>query len=195
MAKHRWAPMNPKPKSREPKWKRFVGKVPEFKEAPDVQQRVDAAKRALIGTRSGRNANAALLSRLYAERYIERKKVESRLSVLNTEMTALKQLLRDRSYEEDLQSIKLNSGIGVGFTFEPVAMVVDRTAAFRWINAERKRGNDLGYLVTIQHQSMNAFVKERMQAGLPVPPGIGVWMMPKVSVRGVKQSAQTKGGK
>lgn len=112
-------------------------------------------------------------------------KLESELSVLETQKAALTYLFCQRFEEDDVTSMKFASGVTLGESIEPIPNVKDRTALITWIKETGQED-----LLTLNYQTLASITKAALLEGQPIPPGVEVWMKQKLTARGLNTKGE-----
>lgn len=152
-------------------------KLPAFAEESAYQEKIDAAKREILGaTENPEDANSsALAARL--ERIKARKDdLEAQLYDVNVEAEALSQLIVAAMESDGVEKFTLQSGATVYVNYAPYPCVEDREKLFAWIKAQKMQK-----LLSVQYQTLRGMVNDMLVAGKPVMPGVNVFL--KTSAR------------
>jgi hypothetical protein len=118
-----------------------------------------------------------------------RQEIEREFKALRNERDSLKEALKnnyerlsahelyllDWSEEEETPSWKDQEGWSFREQPEPYVSVEDKEAFDRWAEA-----NGWKAFYTINHQTLNANVKPLLEANMPLPDGLGVYMKNKI---------------
>lgn len=156
------------------KFDAVVEKLPPVpREHNEYQDRVDAVKAELQGRKP--NELAALVVTVRNE--ID--DLELSKKALNLRLEALTQLTLDLFDAEGLASIKLEDGSSVSRQLEPYAGVEDKEAFRLWCLSQGLERSMHLWPATVQ-----SMVKERLLNGEADPPGVKVFVKPKLVVRG-----------
>ena len=161
------------------KYQSFRGKIPAFQLESSYQDKVNDAKRSIIGSDSADGANVAKLAAAFAAANGERKRLEALVSVLNIELEALSQLLVEALESEQQQKVELSSGALVYLQDSPYPQVTDKEALFAWIKKQK-----MVNLLTAHHQMLKGLCSERLINGEPPPPGVSIFLKTQARVRG-----------
>lgn len=153
------------------KWTNLKGTVQKFEQEPSYQQEIDEHKQALVG-----HTKLQLCEELYDED-LAKKRLEAELHTCNARREALSQLLLER-LEADGDSKFVNAFGTFYVADDPYSKVVDKLSYLAWV---REQG--LEALLTVPYQSTNVQVKERLEAGEPLPPGVEVYIKSAVRRR------------
>ena len=170
---------------------KYRDELPRFQNDKPYQQKVDAAKRALLGLpgsqkpgrRAAQAANVAALARQFAKVKRAKKKLEDKIGDCNVELEALSQLLTDRLETEETQAVELRGGITVSLKDEPYPFVTDRRKIFAWIKKRKMLD-----LLTVHHQTLKGLVGDALKAGTPsaIPDGVELFIKVGAKCTGLK---------
>jgi hypothetical protein len=152
----------------------------ELPDAATYEQRCDAVK-AVLDTKE-----LAVLCRVYSELRNAKTEIDAVLSEFDLQIEAAAQIIAGRLESLDLTSIKLDSGENFILKDEPYVSVKDKALNRDWFAK-----NDLGELLTVNWQTLNAFVKEILEHPIDVttgqpktlPDGIDIYMKTSISRR------------
>jgi hypothetical protein len=151
------------------KWSKLKASLARFVEDPTWQARIDLEKENYLAD------NRTARCRHYAEAREEKKRLEERVLELNTSLEALSQLLVE-DLEAELET-KITNHLGTfSIKDDPYPVVQDRLAYLHWI-----REQELEDLLTVNYQTTAGQVKDRLEKGLTLPPGINVFMKSKIA--------------
>lgn len=107
----------------------------------------------------------------------EKDGLEEQVGICNTRIEALNQMLLLVLEDEGINSFRLPDGrqfIGKGMVLPSVQ---DREAFYTWV-----KKNKMEELFTINYQTAAAMIKERMENGLAVPPGVAVFIKESITI-------------
>jgi hypothetical protein len=104
--------------------------------------------------------------------------IEDLLYQCNLRITAIEQLMVDQFENEDVTSLKLDTGQSVGVQMEVYAQVQDREKYRQWCIEE-----GLENLMTVPWATTNSETKDRLLKGLPEPDGVKAFAKPKFILR------------
>lgn len=88
-------------------------------------------------------------------------------------------MLVDRFEEENKTSTSFNDGSSLGISVDVYPFVKDKDALRAWIVAEQ-----MADMLQLNFQTMTSMVKERLENGKDLPPGVDVFLKDKLSRRG-----------
>lgn len=154
------------------KWEGLKGNLPKWQgDDIDYIQKVQGVKTVL-----SEKSNKELTEILFTTKS-QIEELKEQLSDANLTYDASQRLLAERFEADGTTSIKNELG-----TFyiqdEPYSQVVDKEAINIWIIQ-----NGMDELRQPPWQTLNAIVKQRLENGEPVPPGVDVYMKTKVVMR------------
>src|SRR5271168_4683741 len=119
-------------------WAPYRKKIPAYKLEESQQQKVDAAKLALLGTTKGEGANVKRLSALLAKEDKKKKDHEQKIKELNVNITALSQLIVEVFEDEQLENVHLRNGAVVRLSDGLYPHMKDREKFFAWIKKNKR---------------------------------------------------------
>lgn len=164
------------------RWSKLRHKLPAFEPEPGWQEQVDAAKKKLMsGARNPEAASTARLGRVFATTKRRKQTLEHKIKRLNVELEALSQVLVEALEDQELTKVELRGGVTLYISDEPYVTVENKQKMFRWIKANRAI-----YLLSIHHGALNAFVKDRLAAGMGAPAGAKVYMKTSIRAHGLR---------
>lgn len=153
------------------KYSKYKDTMVKFQQEPSWQQEIDALKPEILKLKN------AEISEYFSGLKDEKAELEKQIKEINTKLEACSQILVERLEEDGITSFKTDLG-----TFyikdEPYSSVSDRPAFYSWV-----RENKLEDLFTIHYQTMSGMVKERLENGEELPPGISVFMKSSIQRR------------
>jgi len=118
-----------------------------------------------------------------AAEFFEAKKLkkvhEKKLSDTNLKIAAIESLLLANFEDQEITSIKDEAGATIFKKSTAYPVVKDKKALFAWIKAHKA-----AHLIGIVHQSLKAFVNERLQDGESLPPGVEAFLKDSIGHRG-----------
>lgn len=155
------------------KWNGLKGKLPAFEQEPAWQAKVEEAKSQYVGL------DTAELAREFKSQRANKKQREDEVSQINIHLESLSQLLCADLESSQLQKVQLGTGETVYVQVEPYCSVQDRQAVLDWIRKKK-----LTAMLSVQWQTLNAFVKECLVNGKPAPPGVNVFLKTSARLRG-----------
>lgn len=144
-------------------------------EEPKYQEKINVVKNELREN-LGANLQASILAGMYEEVRDEKEKIQEQLSDVNLRIAALEQLIDERYEAEDITNVKRSNGSSINIQREPYAQVVDRDEVRIWAVA-----TGLERSLMLPWQTLNSHVKELLQLGEPLPPGVKLYS--RASVR------------
>jgi hypothetical protein len=155
------------------KWSKLKGKIPKFEIDSSWQEKVDESKKAYIGL------DSTELTREFARRRAMKKTLEGHISLENTELEAISQILINDLEGSEIQKIGLTTGETGYIQDEPYSSVEDKKKLMAWV--KKKKLQDL---LTLNWQTLNGMVKNLLVDGKPAPPGVKVSMKTSFRLRG-----------
>lgn len=169
------------------KWTNIVKGLPEVP--------VDDAKRAELAKRREMIVEAVTKSREAAGKegppttadFVEKFQflreleddIESELKEVTSTLEALKGLLVERYEAEGLQKVTLEDGSSVAIEVEPYAGVKDKAAFKEYC----LKDEELFMALSLPWATLNSMVKEMLQEGQELPPGVEVFLKSKAVLR------------
>ena len=160
------------------KYTKLRGKVPAFQEESPYQEKINAAKQALIGTESGEGANVNKLAAIFSGIKQLKDSLEDKISEFNVQLEALSQLLCEALEDQQIEKITLASG-ATGFIQDtPYPVVKDKDAVLAWIKKEKMQA-----LLGVNYQTLKGLTNERLVAGKPCIPGTEVFLKTQFRLR------------
>lgn len=118
------------------------------------------------------------VAREYAKVRAERTHLEGLLSVVNERLAVVTLSLLPKFEEEDLSSVKLDTGQTISVQREPYASVTDKETYRTWC-IENGHQNEM----MLPWQTTNAMTKERLLQGEPEPDGVEAFVLEKLVLR------------
>jgi hypothetical protein len=155
------------------KWSGLKEKLPAFEQEPAWQAKVEEKKKEYIGL------DTAELAREFRNARQTKKQYEDCIAVCNMDLEALSQLLINDLESSQMQKVQLATGETVYIQIEPYCSVQDKSAVMEWIKKKK-----LTAMLSVQWQTLNAFVKEQLVTGKPSPPGVAVFLKTSARLRG-----------
>ena len=128
------------------------------------------------------NLNDTDLINFYDYQKHSKELLEKELRAVNLSLDALTSILVDRWEDKGLQTVKLADGSSVGLLDEPYPQVTDKEKLNAWCEA-----NGLKESLNLQWQTLKSVVKNRLENGEVLPPGVEIYMKTSISRRGVKK--------
>lgn len=171
------------------KWSRLKGQVPLAPVEQGWQDKVNAAKSQpkVVETNDG---DLQILSppliqlskvekaRRYCELRDQKDRLEDQISDINVSLEALSQLMIAEMENEGTDLFRLDSGDSLSIKDEPYSSVNERPKFIEWINSTNQQD-----LLSVNYQTMNSMVKNRLEQGLSAPPGIKVFLKQSITRR------------
>lgn len=149
---------------------------------PDLnyQQRVDQRKLELIAgwEAQGLSLTPEIAADVYRVERDNKEAAEDVLSAINLNIAALEQLLDKMYTDRGIKSIKLADGTSVFTQPEPVGQILNPEALRLWFIT-----NGLERSLTVNWNTANSLVKERLLNGLEPPDGMQVYRRTKIVLR------------
>lgn len=154
------------------KWSKLAGSLPtlpsEATYSDAVRNQVDAL----------RGQSLSDLTASYNALREEKMRVEAELSEINCRLEAVTRVIDETMDLQDMESVVMH-GYRWTRSPEPYAKVADRQAALAWAKQEMPDA------LSIHYQILASTTKARLEAGEPPPPGVDVYLRPKISRRKV----------
>jgi SOS-response transcriptional repressor LexA len=157
------------------KWTKFKDKLQHYVNEEDYQSKVDEVKSALF--QKSPNDLAEYLKHLKANK----KELTAKLYEENLRIEAAQQLLLEWMTANGMDSIRLASGGLFSERLEPYTSVTDREALGDWVKKHK-----MSHLLQLPWALLNSLVKERLQSGEGLPPGVEVYIKTSLSMYGGK---------
>jgi hypothetical protein len=154
------------------KWSGLRGTLPPAPLENDYQNRVNVRKTELAHLSQTEKARQYITCRDNKDRLNEE------ISRLNLDIEALSQMLIPQMEQDGVDMFRLDSGESLSIKDEPYSSVDNRPMFLTWI-----RNQNLEDLLTVNYQTMNSMVKERLTKGLQAPPGIKVFLKQSITKR------------
>jgi hypothetical protein len=151
------------------KWSNLKEKFVRFVQEPSYQQLVDKQKQVYLPM--------SRLDRCVQLMEARKKKdeLEDLVKLRNIEIEALNQLLVEDLEGEDESKVTNTAGT-FSIRDSPYPQVKDRVAYLKWI-----REQDLEDLLTVNYQTTAGMVKDRIEKGEEIPPGIEVFVKTSIA--------------
>jgi hypothetical protein len=118
------------------------------------------------------------LSGLYLRLRELRDDLEKRSKHINKTVEAIQRLLVERLESDGASSVRLADGGGVDLDDQPYSSVEDPRKFIAWVKAQGMED-----MLTLHWGTMNATVKQRLEAGLEPPPGVKVFLKTSIKRR------------
>ena len=163
------------------KWNGLKSKIPAFEQPQDFQAKVNEVKKLFAGY------NVTELARAFSNERREKQDLEARVKMQNISLEALSQLLVENLESQELQKIQLETGETCFLHSEPFASVIDKSAVLAWIKKRK-----LQSLLGVHWSTFNAFIKEMIVEGKPLPPGTSVYLRTSARIRNGNQTQEEK---
>lgn len=155
------------------KWESFKGKLPVFVE-PDADRRAQILN---VKKSFSDMPNAELMLQMRDLKY-EKKELEECLKGKQLILDSIVELLAERFENSGTQSTKIATGELFYLSDEPYTKVLDPKQTNEWVIQE-----GMDELRQVPWQTMNGIVKERLEKGEKLPPGVEVFMKTTVVMR------------
>jgi hypothetical protein len=173
---------------KEHKWAKFKSKLPEFREEPAYEEKIDRAKREILGIAPDqdpemevKNYSLPNLGRRLAQFRLEKEKIEQLLYDINVKIAAMDRLIPMLMLEEGSTAFKITGGVGFSLK-EDVFPKLENEQAF----ADSLPEDELEALRAIQPQRFKSHIKDLLENGRPLPPGTSASYKTSVAVRDLK---------
>jgi hypothetical protein len=160
------------------KWEKLCKLLAALPVDADWQRKVDEAKMPM------RAMNSQELAKRIDRAARRKKQLEDQEKLANIEIEAGNQLLLDRMDAEGVEQVRTRSGILFTRHSEPYPTVEVKALLFKWIKQTRSV-----YLLSVHFKRLQSLVKECLEAGKAMPPGVRVFV--KTTVR---RTGRQKGG-
>lgn len=118
---------------------------------------------------------------LYNAAKLAKEAAESVARKFELQKDALARLLADRFEEDNKYSTTFTNGGGVRITPDVYPVVKDPQSLLAWIKA-----NNMEEMLTLNYQTMQSMVKQRLQDGKSLPEGVEVFLKDKLTLTGFK---------
>lgn len=165
------------------KWDKLSKRLRALPPNPDYQLKVDEIKKEV------KNLPAAELAKRLDRARRAKDKLKLRLDLINVDIEAGNQLLLAWMDAQDVTQIRTRSGVLFSKKVEPYASVEDQDALFTWIKETRSK-----FLLTVQWQRLNSYVKDLLEAGKNPPTGVKVYLETSIVRRGRSNHKETEDG-
>lgn len=157
------------------KWESFKGTLPKFEGGePDYITKVNKLKEDLLE----QFTKTVDFADFIGKNIRRKEELEEELKEINLNIEAAQQILVDRFENDGMQSLRLSTGELFYLHEEPYSKVEDKALVNNWFEE-----NNMGEMRTVNWQSLNAIVKERLEHSQPVPEGVSVFMKTVVKMR------------
>jgi hypothetical protein len=158
------------------KYSGLKDKLSPFSQPQDFQQRVDEIKKTFSGQ------NVTQLARAFSHERREKQQLEAQVKIQNVALEALSQLLLEQLEASEISKFTLDSGETLYISDEPYISTEDKGKLMTWLKKHK-----LQSMFTVSWQSLNAFCKESMINGKPLPDGTKCFMKSSIRMRGGSQ--------
>lgn len=108
----------------------------------------------------------------------EKEALEAKIRELNVAIAAHDIALAAWLEEAGLTQFKTDDGDTLFIKDEPYTSVEDREKWMGWIQETKQEA-----LLSVNYMTMNSIVKDRLQQGQPVPPGLKVYIKTGINIR------------
>ena len=154
-------------------WENFKGKLPEW-QGDDVDriQQIQTIK-----TKLAEKTNPEI-ARLMKDLKFQKEELEAELSNIELQYEACQRLLSERLENDGTSSFRLDTGELFYIEDVPYAQIKDKTQSNIWFIE-----NGMDELRSVNWQTLNAIVKERLKNGDSLPEGVDVYMKTTVKMR------------
>jgi hypothetical protein len=159
------------------KYSNLKGKLVKFEVEPEWQQKIDQLKPDMMKLKN------ADLGELFSGLKDRKSELEGQIRELNTQLEAISQVLIERMETDAIQNFKTSDGTTIFIKDEPYTSTSDKQALFQWI-----RDTEQEDLFSVHYQTLSAIVKERLESGEELPPGVAVYMKSSIQRRAGKAS-------
>lgn len=143
---------------------------------PDFQGKVDVWKQEYQDFSTSEKA------REYCKIRAEKDKLEDDIKKLNSKLEALSQQMIDAMEREGTNMFRLDTGESLSIKDEPYTSVQDKVAWLQWIKDE-----GLEDLLSVHYQTMNSMVKNRLETGMNLPPGLKLFIKSSITRRNARE--------
>jgi hypothetical protein len=159
--------------SKPKKWAGLKGKFPKWQ--GDDKSFIEKVSNERKHLATKKNVEIATIFRDLKERKNRLEEEEKKLNIL---IEACSSELADRFEAEETQSLKMQSGETFSLEEVPYAVITNREEANIWFI---EQGMD--EMRSVPWTSLNAVVKERLEASQPLPAGVDVYFKSTVKMR------------
>jgi len=150
----------------------------------DWREKVDAAKRRLVGAANPEDANVARLARKVATARREKHELEERISELNLDLAALDEVMAQVLENEEQQSVKLSDGVVVYLKRTVYPSIFDKQKSFAWMKKHLSPAELFGML-SVHPSTYKSFVTDLVERGEEPPAGTKVFIKVSAACRGM----------
>lgn len=147
--------------------------LPRFEQPPDYQAKVEEMKNHYHAL------DATGLAREFSFMRKMKRDLEEQVRDYNVHLEALSQLLVETLEASQLQNIKLLTGESVHVHTEAYPTIQDKVLLMAWIH-----NSGLEELLTLNFRTMQSLVRERLQQGKELPPGIAAYLKTSARITG-----------
>jgi phage host-nuclease inhibitor protein Gam len=154
------------------KYSKYKDTMTRFQQEPSWQEEIDKHKKELATQK-----NADIASR-YSELKDQKKELEEKIKAMNAELEACSQILVDRLETDGTSSFKLTNGTSFFIKDDPYSSVQDKPALYKYL-----KENGMEDLFSVNYQTLSAIMKERLENGEELLPGVAVYMKTSIQRR------------
>jgi hypothetical protein len=160
----------PKSKKLDPK------KYAKFKNEPNWQMKIDEQK---LNLQANNYKDKISLAKILQSARALKEEKEQEVSQLNVEIEAATQMLTELLTEEGINSFETSDGwkfIGKVSVFVSISDE-GKAEFYQWL-----RKHDHGEMFSVNYMTASAMVKERIENGLEIPPGVKIFAKESITV-------------
>jgi len=150
-------------------------KLPKFEMEPEYAAKIKEEQKQY---RKIKDEPAKLGTEFFHWKKLKKEK-EATLAQINLKLAALEGLLLANFEDQEITSIKNEDGATIYKKSTAYPIVKDKKKLFAWIKAHKA-----AHLIGVVHQSLKAFVNERLQDGQDLPPGVEAFLKDSIGHRG-----------
>ena len=154
------------------KWTKLKKELARFQQPEEYQQRVDKAKLPYL------NLGMIKLAEKFSDWKDRKDEINDRLKEANLELEALIQVLVAKMEDDNVTKFQTGEGLSIFIKDEPYCSTQNREELHEWV---RKEG--LHDLFVVNHQTLTAMVKEKLERGEELPPGVAIYMKTSIQRR------------
>ena len=162
-----------------PAHKGWYMNLPQFQNEPDYASKI---KEAQLKYNEFKDDHGTLATKFFHWKKLKKVK-EAQLAFINLHIAALEGLLLANFENQEITSIKNEDGTTIFKKSTAYPVVKDKKKLFAWIKAHKAV-----HLLGVAHQSLKAFVNERLQNGEAPPPGVECFLKDSIGHRGGVQN-------
>lgn len=127
------------------------------------------------------------VAKLYYAAKLSKEAAESVARMYELQKDALARLMAERFEEDDKTSTSFTNGGSMRITPDVYPVVKNPQELLEWIKA-----NNMESILTLNYQTMQSMVKQRLTEGKSLPSGIDIFLKDKLTLTGFKGETETK---